>query len=262
MKFSIITAVYNGEAYLEQCIQSIMAQTYKDYEHIIVDGGSTDRTLEIIRKYEGKYNMRWISELDNGMYDAICKGFEMADGDVFSWLNYDDLYLPNALFLMNQVMENGEIQWCTGFPTVLSPEGIMYSLPKTIPVYYRRFMKRGYYGAVSIGVQQESTFWTKNLWEKAGGTLIRNYRIAGDYFLWKAFGNFADLYVMDAPVAGFRRHAGQKSGDIQKYRAEIGNISAFKQLKGKFVNRLSYYGALRGIHLVRSKSFIERDTSV
>ena len=72
-KLSIITPVYNCDKYIEDCILSIKQQTNTNFEHIIVDGGSTDSTLEIIKKYAGTYNMRWISEPDNGMYDAICK---------------------------------------------------------------------------------------------------------------------------------------------------------------------------------------------
>lgn len=257
MKFSIITAVYNGEAYIEQCIQSVLAQNYHDYEHIIVDGGSTDRTVEIIKQYEGKYNMRWISEPDNGMYDAICKGFEMAQGDVFSWLNYDDMYFPYTLEIINSVMSKYSVNWCTGFPVVFSSTGIIHSMPKTIPVYFRRFMKRGYYGSVSMGVQQESTFWTKKLWDQAQGAQIRTYKMAGDYALWTLFGQYDDLYVLDMPVAGFRRHPGQKSGDIKKYRAEMGKISWVKKLCGKFVNHLSYMAAIREVRVIKTKSIIE-----
>ena len=104
MKFSIITPCYNSEKYLEECIKSIMSQKYKDFEHIIVDGGSTDGTLDILKKYERLYNMRWISEKDDGMYDAINKGMRMANGDVLSWINSDDVYHPWTLFSVNKIM--------------------------------------------------------------------------------------------------------------------------------------------------------------
>lgn len=94
---SIITPTYNSEKYLEKCILSILQQGCCEYEHIIVDGGSTDGTLSIIRKYEKLYPMKWISEKDNGMYDAIAKGFKLASGDIFCWLNSDDMYMPWTL---------------------------------------------------------------------------------------------------------------------------------------------------------------------
>ena len=93
---SIVTPCLNSEEYLEYCIKSIMSQSYPNVEHIIVDGGSTDSTLDIIRKYEGRYNMRWFSEKDNSMYEAIINGFKLANGEIYAWLNSDDMYMPWA----------------------------------------------------------------------------------------------------------------------------------------------------------------------
>ena len=93
-RISIVTPTFNSEEYLETCILSIRNQHYENLEHIIVDGGSTDSTLEIIRKYELDYPLRWISEPDDGMYDAINKGFSMSSGDILAWLNSDDFYFP------------------------------------------------------------------------------------------------------------------------------------------------------------------------
>ena len=90
MKVTIITVTYNSAEYLEQCIQSVIGQHYHDIEHIIVDGGSTDATLKIIKRHE-PHIAQWISEKDNGMYDAINKGMRMATGDVIGTLNSDDI---------------------------------------------------------------------------------------------------------------------------------------------------------------------------
>lgn len=93
---SIVTPVYNGEKYLEDTIQSIIKQTYDNIEYIIIDGGSTDKTLDIIKKYEDKIAY-WMSEQDRGMYDGINKGFKMATGEIFAWLNSDDKYYHSAV---------------------------------------------------------------------------------------------------------------------------------------------------------------------
>ena len=90
MKVSIITVTYNSGKYLQDCIESVIKQSYKDIEHIIVDGKSNDNTLDIIRKYEAHIS-KWISETDKGMYDAINKGIVMATGDVVGILNSDDM---------------------------------------------------------------------------------------------------------------------------------------------------------------------------
>jgi glycosyltransferase involved in cell wall biosynthesis len=97
VKVSIITVTYNSEKYLADCINSVRKQTYRNIEHIIVDGKSTDRTLQIIQKYS-RHIARWISETDRGIYDAINKGIRMATGDIIGVLNSDDMLAsPNAI---------------------------------------------------------------------------------------------------------------------------------------------------------------------
>ena len=94
MKISVITTTWNSASTISDTIESVLRQTYSDFEHIIVDGGSTDGTLEIIKSYEPKYDgrLRYISEKDNGIYDAMNKGIRMATGDVVGILNSDDFY--------------------------------------------------------------------------------------------------------------------------------------------------------------------------
>jgi glycosyltransferase involved in cell wall biosynthesis len=91
---SIVTPTLERLAYLERTLRSVRAQTYANVEHIVVDGGSTDGTLELLERYAGTYNLRWISEPDRGMYDAINKGLRMATGEILAYLNSDDLYFP------------------------------------------------------------------------------------------------------------------------------------------------------------------------
>jgi glycosyltransferase involved in cell wall biosynthesis len=93
LKLSIITPVYNGERFIECCIKNVISQNCSDVEHIIVDGGSTDSTLEIIKRYARQYShIRWISENDDGQPDALNKGIAMAQGSILGILNYDDFY--------------------------------------------------------------------------------------------------------------------------------------------------------------------------
>lgn len=94
MKVSLITVTYNSAVYLEDCINSVVEQHYPDIEHIIVDGGSTDGTIDIIKKYEA-HIARWVCEKDRGMYDAINKGISMASGDIIGILNSDDMFASN-----------------------------------------------------------------------------------------------------------------------------------------------------------------------
>ncbi|MDR2407546.1 MAG: glycosyltransferase, partial [Bacteroidales bacterium] len=94
MKISIITVCYNSEKYIRSAIESVLGQTYENIEYILVDGASTDRTLDIIKEYESKFNGRmcWMSEPDNGIYNAMNKGIAMASGEVVGILNSDDFF--------------------------------------------------------------------------------------------------------------------------------------------------------------------------
>lgn len=232
-KVSIITACYNSEEYLEECILSIMRQNYNNVEHIIVDGASTDHTLDIIKRYEGQYNMRWISEKDKGMYDAISKGFKMATGDIFAWLNSDDMYLPWACKLVSKVFEKTSVRWCTGIPCFYTADGVSYHAPRVTPVYPQSFIRKGYMdGRVYGFLEQESMFWSRELWDKAG-SVLPSYKIAGDYFLWREFAKYEKLYTLDSVISGFRIHPGQKSENIEKYYSEVGTLSFGRKILRK-----------------------------
>lgn len=105
---SIITVVYNGEQYLERTINSVLSQTYGNIEYLIIDGGSNDGTIDIIKKYEKRIDV-WISEKDNGVYDAMNKGIGLAHGDLIGMINSDDWYENNAVELMvNAYIENSD----------------------------------------------------------------------------------------------------------------------------------------------------------
>ena len=102
---SIITVVKNGEKYLEETIKSVINQTYKNYEYIVIDGGSKDKTLDIIKKYSDKIDY-WVSETDKGLYDAFNKGMQLAKGDFIGIINSDDVYLSKTLEILKKYINN------------------------------------------------------------------------------------------------------------------------------------------------------------
>lgn len=225
LKITVVTAVYNGAEYIEQCIQSIMKQTYKNYEHIIMDGGSTDNTVEIAKKYEKLYNVKIYSKKDKGMYDAIANGFDLATGDILCWLNSDDMLMPWAFEVMQKVISKTNAQWCMGFPTYWGEKNVNRCQFR-ISAYTRWAIKAGLHdGRILPFIQQESTFWTKELWIKSNGGLIRNYKMAGDFQLWRNFAKYETLYKVNSTISGFRQHEGQKSSDKEKYYSEIDDIN-------------------------------------
>lgn len=249
---SIVTPTYNSAEYLEECILSIKGQRRQNYEHIIVDGCSTDGTLDIIRKYEGTYPMRWISERDGGMYEAIAKGFRMARGEIFAWQNSDDMYLPWATYSMERLMQGGKVQWCSGIPAHYNAEGMQYVLSFSIPLYAWPLLKRGWYDGQRLGwIQQESSFWTRELYEKSGG-LNTDLKYAGDYDLWCRFAQNAPLYTSNVVLSGFRIHEGQKSSAMAKYRSEQPPFGKRERLLAKF----RYYRYMQKWYLHRKAHFV------
>jgi glycosyltransferase involved in cell wall biosynthesis len=160
---SIITPSFNQGPFIEDCILSIKNQSYPNIEHIIIDGGSTDSTLEIIKKYEGSYNLRWISEPDEGQANAINKGFQMAQGDILAWLNCDDYYL-------NWEVLSKVIEYFTLYPSVdvIAADGYYVNKDRVFVApsdYERKYvnLKRMRYSDYML---QPSTFWKKSIFEK------------------------------------------------------------------------------------------------
>lgn len=119
MKISIITPSYNSGEYIERAIKSVIAQDYKNFEHIIIDGNSTDKTLDILKKYK---HLKWVSEPDNGQSDAMNKGFLMMTGDILTYLNADDYFLPGAFSSVIPYFQKGE-KFVVGDVVLITSEG-------------------------------------------------------------------------------------------------------------------------------------------
>lgn len=226
MRISLITPCLNQERFLEQTIRSILDQQYADLEYIVVDGKSTDGSTGIIQKYADRM-AHWESEPDTGMYDALQKGFNRATGEIMGWLNADDLHAPWALSVVAEIFEAlPEVEWLTSLmPLRWDARGrAVRCLPHG--GYAKRAFFAGEYlprpGAHTDGwIQQESTFWRRSLWERAGSRVATDLRLAGDFELWARFFEHAVLYGVETPLGGFRFHGAQLTGSSQeKYVAE------------------------------------------
>lgn len=214
-KISVITPSYNQGEYLEQTILSVINQNYPNLEYIIIDGGSTDNSLEIIKKYENKF-VYWVSEPDAGMYHALQKGFEKSSGEIMCWLNSDDMLHPKSLFSMAEILSLDGIQWIQGIPNNFDEAGRTVIVENTGQWSWLRSM----YDQECI--QQESTAWRRELWEKAGGRVSTEYKLAGDFELWNRFFQYEKLYTPPCLLGGFRiRKAGQLSHDADRYLKEV-----------------------------------------
>jgi len=200
-RITLVTAVRNGAHYIEDTIRSAISQGYPNLEYIVVDGVSTDGTLEIIRKYE-KDITSWVSQPDKGQYDALNTGFSRATGEVLSWLNASDQLQMKSLFVVGSVFAAfPDVDWITGRPTGFSPDG-MTVLVKDLPQWsHYRFL-----AGANRYIQQESTFWRRRLWERVGGRMDASYRDVGDFELWVRFFRHAKLHSVDALIGGYRPH--------------------------------------------------------
>lgn len=243
-KITIVTASYNQGRFIERTILSVLAQQYPNLEYIIIDGGSTDGTLDIIKKYS--YGLAyWCSEPDKGQYHAINKGFSKTSGEIMGFLNADDLYLPWTLSTIASIFSgHRELEWLTSLrPCMVNGEGNIIASGNTVPVSKKAFMHGLYIpgNADSLGVVvQEGTFWRRSLWEKAGGKIEDHYKLAADFDLWCKFFEHAEPYGLGHPLAAMTRHDQQRSNNLKHYieecRISLGNLQRNSNLPSRTAN--------------------------
>ncbi len=223
-KISIITAVYNQVEFIERAIKSVVDQNYPNLEYIIMDGGSTDGTLEIINNYSSRIT-KIISEPDGGLYHALNKGLNLATGEIMAWLNSDDMYHEKSLFIVAELFTmDTTIEFLMGHKTTYDEQdrcfvnGTLRNWSK-----YDFFIEKNHWG-----IQQESTFWRRSLWERAGGYVSTQYKLAGDCELWTRFliDANATLHMTNALLSGFRVRDNQlgASTNGQSYSEEVKSI--------------------------------------
>jgi len=219
---SIVTPSFNQAPFLEECIDSILSQNYPNLEYIIMDGGSTDGSVEIIKKY-ARHLTYWQSQPDGGQYAAINEGFTKTTGEIMAWLNSDDKLHSGSLKIVGGVFKHFEgIDWLTGRPTAWDENGFLSYVANVLPQWtLEKCLNRQVDDAF---IQQESTFWRRSLWGKSGG-LSSRIQFAADFELWIRFFRYANLFTVDALLGGFRHHSGQKTANfMNEYNQEVSAV--------------------------------------
>jgi hypothetical protein len=221
-RITVVTAVYNGKEYLEATMRSVLDQEYPNLEYIVVDDGSTDGTAEIIRKHEREVSC-WFRQANQGLYAALNAGFARSTGEIMGWLNASDLLQVNGLFTVGSVFAGlREVEWITGRPTKISATGITVDV---LPV--PRWSRGRFLAGANKYIQQESTFWRRSLWERAGGRLSTEFRAEGDFELWVRFFRHARLHSVNALIGGYRLHDGAlSSSNMERYNRNCDEIAA------------------------------------
>ena len=207
---SIITPSYNQADFIETTILSVLEQDYPALEYLVMDGGSTDGTLDILRKYEDR--LTWMSEPDHGQGHAINKGLARASGEVVAFLNSDDVYAPGALLAVGEYFaQHPEAHWLTGRCSLIDESG--HEMRKSITAYKHFWLAFRSYRVLQVlnYISQPATFWRRELLEEVGG-LDEDLRYTMDYAYWLRVGDRYRLHALRQRLAGFRLYAASKSG--------------------------------------------------
>jgi glycosyltransferase involved in cell wall biosynthesis len=201
---SIVTPSFNQAYFLEETILSVLGQSYPNLEYIIVDGGSTDGSLEIIQRYAARLAW-WVSEKDRGQTDAINKGFARARGQILAWLNSDDTYRPGAVAeAVAYLQTHPEAGMVYGDADLMDERGNVIGRFPARQTDYRR-LRNGY-----VHIPQQSAFFRADLWKQVG-PLDPSFYFAMDYDLWVRLAKLAPLHYHPRLWASFRLHSQGKS---------------------------------------------------
>lgn len=246
-KISIVTPSYNQAKFIKATIDSVLSQNYPNLEYFVIDGGSTDGTVDILRSYGKK--IRWESKKDRGQTHAINKGLKLATGEVLAYLNSDDIYLPGALKRVGEYYKQTKADWITGDCLVIDELGNPSRGGWLIRLYKRFLM--ALYSPTTLKIAdsmlpQPSTFWSRRAWERVG-EFNEEYHYVMDYDYWLRLSQYYRLHDLKVALSGFRAQAESKSETSRQKLMTEGDLA------------LSRNGATR-FHLAlhRSHSWVVR----
>lgn len=222
---SVITPSYNQGKYLGDTIDSVLAQDYPKLDYWVIDGGSTDDSVKILKSYGKQLN--WVSEPDGGQTNAINKGLRKAKGEVLAYLNSDDIYLPGALNRVGEYYAKTQADWITGDCLVIDEKGNK-SKNNWLISGYKRFLM-AIYSPTTLRVAdsmlpQPSTFWSRRAYERIG-EFNADYHYVMDYDYWLRMAKYYRPHDLKVALSGFRHQASSKSQTGRKKLMDEGLIA-------------------------------------
>ncbi len=240
-KVSIITPSFNQAEYIEKTIKSVLSQDYSNFEYIVMDGGSTDGTVEILKKYDKK--IIWRSEKDKGQGEAINKGLKLAKGEILAYLNSDDTYSPGALKKVAEFfIKNPKKIWVFGKCRIIDEKD--KEIRKSITSYKNFWLSRYNYHTLLIlnYISQPAVFWRREVYREIGEFNQEEYWEL-DYDYWLRLGKKYEPGFIDQYLANFRVHQEAKTSIGVKHFLEEVEV-AKRYTKNPFLIGLHYLNFL------------------
>jgi hypothetical protein len=276
LTISIVTPSYNQGAFIDDAIGSVVTQGYPSLEYVVIDGASTDGALDIIRRHSDQLT-HWESCSDNGMYDALNKGFDRPTGEILGWLNSDDVFFPWTLAVVSDIFGSlPHVEWLASrLFTVLDIDGRVVS-SRWVRGYSREGFNRaehfpiGGHWFTTTSIPTEATFWRRSLWERAGGQMDTGLECSADWDLWARFNQHAHLHGVTVPLAAQRKYAEQKSVVLESQCIEEAKqimtrygITPRSAFRSRWCARAALYLPARIAHLAgavhRTQNVVFRD---
>jgi glycosyltransferase involved in cell wall biosynthesis len=250
LRVAVVTPVRDRGDLVAETVRSVLTQTAVlsgrvRLDYVIVDGASSDATVVNAEAaaVDVAGQMRVVSEPDDGMYDALAKGFAVTDGDVCCYLNAGDLWMPWALDLVLDVFEQRpDVHWLCGFYGGFNAAGQMTNA--SLPFRFRRrLLLAGLYDGLHLPmVQQETTFWRGSLMPLLDLQRLSSFKLAGDFYLWRQFATTHELFVVQALLGGWRGHGEHLGSNSEAYREEMRRIAGRVSWADRQSARLEHLG--------------------
>ena len=225
---SIVTPSFNQGQFLEETLLSVKNQDYPNIEHIVVDGGSTDETVEILKRYEGTYNLRWVSEPDQGHADAVNKGFRVAEGEIIGWLNSDDVYFDKGTIsaVVEEFQRFPKADVVYGHCAYIWEDGTILRI-QCVPKFRYSRLLRGCF------LEQPAVFFRRHVVKSH--QLDLSLKVGIDYEYWLRIGKIYHFHQIPRILAADRNHRGRIS---IVSRDELREVSA--QLRRQYLQEADW----------------------